>query len=142
MSVPRRNNEGPSMSSDTIDEVKLTEDTEKSDDTVADEADDADDKADVADEADDANDDADEADVAADDKPRRNRLPKVQLRPARPWRWVAVIIPAAAVAAGVFEYLKYRSTADQLAALRQTEADRDAVAKLAKEYALKSLTYS
>jgi Mce-associated membrane protein len=119
------------MSSDTIDEVTLTEDTETSAEDVADEAD-------AAGDADDAVADVDDA----ADKPRRNRLPKVQLRPARPSRWVAVIVAAAVIAVGVFGFLKYRSTADQLAALRQTEADRDTVAKLAKEYALKSLTYS
>lgn len=61
-------------------------------------------------------------------------------------RWLSVVAAALAAAAviagGVFGYLKYQSTADELTAMRQGEADRDTAAQLAKDYALKSLTYS
>ncbi len=42
----------------------------------------------------------------------------------------------------MFGFDKYRTVSGELAALRQTESDRDAAAKLAKDYALKSLTYT
>ncbi|MEZ0362559.1 hypothetical protein ACAG26_02460 [Mycobacterium sp. pUA109] len=61
-------------------------------------------------------------------------------------RWLrvlaAVLVTAAIIAGGVFGYLRYHSTAAELARMRQVEADRTAVAQLAKDYALKSLTYS
>lgn len=82
--------------------------------------------------------DADDGDVA--ETARRNWLGT--LRPGRSWRWVSVLAVAAVIAAGVFGFLKYRRTADELAALRQANSDRDAAAKLAKDYALKSLNYS
>ena len=46
------------------------------------------------------------------------------------------------LAGGVFGFVKYRQVSDQLAELRRDRADREAVAQLAKDYALKSLTYS
>lgn len=60
------------------------------------------------------------------------------------WLWrAAVLVAAVAVlAGGVFGYFKYRSTADELAAVRQSETDRHTAAQLARAYALKSLTYS
>ncbi|MGO9511619.1 MAG: hypothetical protein ACLPXZ_31405 [Mycobacterium sp.] len=79
---------------------------------------------------------ADDGDVA--ETARRNWLRALR----RPGRWVSVLAVAAVIAAGVFGFLKYRSTADELAALRQANSDRDAAAKLAKDYALKSLNYS
>lgn len=61
-------------------------------------------------------------------------------------RWLrvvlAVLVAAVVVAGGVFGYLKYTGTADELARMRQAEADRSTAAQLAKDYALKSLTYS
>lgn len=57
-------------------------------------------------------------------------------------RWVSALALAALIAGGVFGFDEYSSVADELAALRRAESDRDAAAKLAKEYALKSLTYS
>ena len=46
------------------------------------------------------------------------------------------------LAGGVFGFMKYHQVTGQLAQLRQQQADRDTVAQLAKDYALKSLTYS
>lgn len=63
-------------------------------------------------------------------------------RPGWPGRWVAVLAAGVAIAAGVVGYLKYRSTSDELAALRQADSDRAAAAKLARDYAMKSLNYS
>ncbi|GAB7142182.1 hypothetical protein [Mycobacterium riyadhense] len=65
-----------------------------------------------------------------------------ETRSRKPWRWVAVVASAAAIGGGVFGFHEYSSVADELAALRRAESDRDAAAKLAKDYALKSLTYS
>lgn len=55
---------------------------------------------------------------------------------------LAVLTAAVVITGGVFGYLKYHSTADELTRLRQAEADRDTAAQLAKDYASKSLTYS
>lgn len=63
-------------------------------------------------------------------------------RSVRPGRWVAVLAVMAVIATDVVGYLKYRSMADELAALRQADSDRAAAAKLARDYALKSLNYS
>ncbi len=49
---------------------------------------------------------------------------------------------AAVLAGGVFGFMKYHQVTDQLAQLRREQADRATVAQLAKDYALKSLTYS
>lgn len=59
-------------------------------------------------------------------------------------RWLSIVLAVlvAAVGIAVFGYLKYTGTADELAEMRQAEADRDTAAQLAKDYALKSLTYS
>jgi len=75
---------------------------------------------------------AEEADLSEETQPRARKLR----------RWVPVLAAAAVIVGGVFGYDQYRSVADELAALRQANSDRDAAAKLAKEYALKSLTYS
>jgi Mce-associated membrane protein len=85
------------------------------------------------------------ADQAADDDARPKRFPKLRLRPKmpeRPQRWGAAVLVAAVLAGGVFGFMKYHQVSDQLAQLRREQADRDTVSQLAKEYALKSLTYS
>ena len=57
-------------------------------------------------------------------------------------RWVSAVLLAAVLAGGVFGLIKYHQVSGQLAELRRDQADRGAVAQLAKDYALKSLTYS
>ncbi|QLL07053.1 hypothetical protein [Mycobacterium vicinigordonae] len=57
-------------------------------------------------------------------------------------RWLLCVIAAAVLAAGWFGFGKYRDACDELAALRGVSADRAAAAKLATDYALKSLTYT
>ncbi|SPM28249.1 hypothetical protein [Mycobacterium terramassiliense] len=87
---------------------------------------------------------ADEAEakpVAADDA-RPKRSPKLLPWPHSPKRWGAALLVAAVLAGGVFGFMKYRQVTGQLAELRQQQADRDTVSQLAKDYALKSLTYS
>jgi Mce-associated membrane protein len=86
--------------------------------------------------------DHDETDDAADDGARPNRLSKLRLRLNRPKRWGTAVLVAAVLGGGVFGFMKYHQVTDQLAQLRQQQADRDTVARLAKDYALKSLTYS
>jgi len=66
----------------------------------------------------------------------------LRLLPKRPWLWVAAVLAAAVLAGGVFGFIKYHQVTGQLAELRREQADRDTAAKLAREYALKSLTYS
>ena len=66
---------------------------------------------------------------------------------SRPWLrkpglWVAAVLVAAALGGGVFGFVKYQQVTGQLAQLRQTQADRDAVAQLARDYALRSLNYT
>lgn len=87
-------------------------------------------------------DDRDETDAAPDDHARPNRSWKLRLRPKLSKRWGAVVLGAAVLAGGVFGFVKYHQVTDQLAQLRQQQADRDTVARMAKDYALKSLTYS
>ncbi len=77
-----------------------------------------------------------------DDAEPRGRSRKSRLRPKNPWRWVAAVLVAAVLAGGAFGFMKYREVTAQLAELRRAQADRDTVAQLAKDYALKSLTYS
>lgn len=86
--------------------------------------------------------DRDETDNPVDDDARPNRSPKLRLWPKKPWRWVAAIFVGAVLAGGVFGFVKYRQVTGQLAELRRGQADREAVAQLAGDYALKSLTYS
>jgi Mce-associated membrane protein len=78
--------------------------------------------------------------AGAPDEPQTNRSLKSRLRPKR--RWVTAVLVAAVLAGGVFGFIEYHQVTGQLAQLRQEQADRDAAARLAKEYALKSLTYS
>ena len=55
---------------------------------------------------------------------------------------VAVVLVAAVLGGAVFGFIKYRQTTDELQQLRQSQADRDTAAQLAKDYALKSLNYT
>jgi Mce-associated membrane protein len=79
---------------------------------------------------------------AVDEAASADRSLKARLRPQSPKRWGAAILVAAVLAGGVFGFIKYHEVTGQLAQLRREQADRDTVAQLAKEYALKSLTYS
>lgn len=72
------------------------------------------------------------ADTAASNDPARTRRLRIV---------TAAIATAALVAGGLFGYLKYQRTADELDGMRQAEADRTTASQLAKDYALKSLTY-
>jgi Mce-associated membrane protein len=56
--------------------------------------------------------------------------------------WVAVALVVLLIGGGAFGFLKYRDVSGQLAALRQSQADREAAAQLARDYAMKSLTYT
>ena len=85
---------------------------------------------------------AEETEEAADDDARPDRSLKSRLRPKNPWRLVAAVLAAAVLAGGVFGFMKYHQVTGQLAELRREQADRDTVAQLAKDYALKSLTYT
>jgi Mce-associated membrane protein len=84
----------------------------------------------------------DEIDDAAADDARPSRLSKLRLRPQQLKRWGAAVLAAMALAGGSLGFMKYQQVTDQLAQLRQQQADRDAVGRMAKDYALKSLTYS
>ncbi len=79
---------------------------------------------------------------AADDDARPKRSSKLLLRPNSPKRWGAAVLVVAVLAGGAFGFMKYRQVTGQLAELRRQQADRDTVSQLAKDYALKSLTYS
>ncbi len=105
------------MSDTLVDEAEKVDETEKVDEAV---------EVDEIVEAD---------EPVAVDEPRANRLRKKR-------SWVVALAVIAVVAAGWFGFDKYRTVSGELAALRQTESDRDAAAKLAKDYALKSLTYT
>jgi Mce-associated membrane protein len=85
---------------------------------------------------------AEETEEAADDDARPDRSLKSRLRPKNPWRLVAAVLAAALLAGGVFGFMKYHQVTGQLAELRREQTDRDTVAQLAKDYALKSLTYT
>jgi Mce-associated membrane protein len=56
--------------------------------------------------------------------------------------WVAILLAVVLIAGGVFGFIKYRDVSSQLAQVRQAQAGREAAAQLARDYALKSLTYS
>jgi Mce-associated membrane protein len=80
-----------------------------------------------------AADDADEAAVLDDAPSDRARTP---------WRWVSAALLVALIAIGGFGYFKYTAAANDLATMRQADADRATAAQMAKDYAMKSLTYS
>ncbi|BBX48709.1 hypothetical protein GCM10009641_02450 [Mycobacterium cookii] len=87
-------------------------------------------------------DETDGSDGAAEDDAHPNQSLRSRLWPHSPRRWVAAVLVALALAAGVFGFMKYHQVTGQLAELRRQQADRDTVSQLAKDYALKSLTYS
>ncbi|CPR13247.1 hypothetical protein BN971_04556 [Mycobacterium bohemicum DSM 44277] len=85
----------------------------------------------------------DAADDAAEDARPKGPLGRVwSRRPRRLTRWATAVLVVAALAGAVVGYTKYQQVSGQLAALRRDNADRDAAARLARDYALKSLTYS
>jgi Mce-associated membrane protein len=84
--------------------------------------------------------DADEEVI--EDQPEPKRLRKLRFQPGS-WRRSALVVGVRVVlAAGWLGIDKYRNVSAELAGVRQTEADRDTAAKLAHDYALKSLTYT
>ncbi|BBZ74793.1 hypothetical protein MANY_01300 [Mycolicibacterium anyangense] len=60
----------------------------------------------------------------------------------QPLKWVAALLLIAAIGGGAFAYTKYQQVSHELAQIRRSQADHDAAAKLARDYALKSLTYT
>lgn len=114
-------------------EVEATEEVEAADE--ADDADDADEKA--ADEKAAAGEKADD-----EGESRLSRLRKLRIRPSLSWRTVAALLLLAAIGGAFFGYRQYDRLNHEVVALKQAESDRAAAAKLAKEYALKSLTYT
>jgi Mce-associated membrane protein len=81
-----------------------------------------------------------EVEVDDEDPPSRSR--RLRLSSKGPWPWVAAVLVAALLGAGVFGFVKYHQATSQLEQLRQSQADREAAAQLAKDYALKSLNYT
>ncbi len=86
----------------------------------------------------DGTDDTPDADAEVD----ADRDDKSRLRSSGPWPWVAAVLLAVVLGGGVFGVIKYQQATSQLEQLRQSQADREAVAQLAKDYALKSLNYT
>ena len=88
--------------------------------------------------------DTDESDEEPKDKEvSRAARVKQQVRSGFSWRWAAA--GAVVVALGgviVFGSFKYRDATRELAQIHQEQGDRDKAAQMAKEYALKSLTYT
>ena len=126
-----RDKERNDMSTSTVGEDEKVDDTEPeaaADDTQTKQAAEPDETVEASDEA--------------DDDVRPKRLSKLRFRLKSPKRWGAVVLAAAVLALGVLGYMKYRQVNGQLTVLRQQQADRDTVSQLAKDYALKSLTYS
>ncbi|MGV0578076.1 hypothetical protein ABQE57_06065 [Mycolicibacterium elephantis] len=68
--------------------------------------------------------------------------PKTRHWSKRPGPWVVAALVAAVLGAGAFGFVQYRQVTDEVAQLRQHQADRDEVAQLAEDYALKSLNYT
>lgn len=65
----------------------------------------------------------------------RSRSPRLRI--------VAVALAVTGIVAGaVFGFIKYRGVSAELATLRAAQNDRDTVIQIARDYALKSLTYS
>lgn len=78
----------------------------------------------------------------ADDDARPDGSSKLRLRPRSAKRWATAVLVAAVLSGGVFALMKYHQVTGQLAQLRSQQADRQAAAQLARDYALKSLTYT
>lgn len=78
----------------------------------------------------------------ADDDARPDGSSKLRLRPRSAKRWATAVLVAAVLSGGVFALMKYHQVTGQLAQLRGQQADRQAAAQLARDYALKSLTYT
>jgi Mce-associated membrane protein len=76
--------------------------------------------------------------AAADDETPASRPRTMK----KPWPWVAVVLVAAVLGGAVFGFIRYHQVTGELDQLRQSQADREAVAQLAKDYALKSLNYT
>lgn len=60
----------------------------------------------------------------------------------RRWTLAAAVLAVVVIAGALSGYVKYTGVTDELAALRQADADRSTAEQLAKDYAMKSLTYS
>jgi len=84
---------------------------------------------------------ADAADVVVEDE-AADELDAPPNRARSPWVWVSAVLLVALIAVGGFGYFQYRAATDDLATMRQAEADRATAAQMAKDYAMKSLTYS
>jgi Mce-associated membrane protein len=115
----------------------LSED-EKVDDT---ESKDAGDGAETSEEAETTKPTEDRDETDADDA-RPDRSLKSRLRLKNPWRWATAVLAAAVLAGGGFGFVIYQQLTGQIAELHRAQSDRDAVTQLAKDYALKSLTYT
>jgi Mce-associated membrane protein len=80
--------------------------------------------------------------VGADDEAPADPSPTPRHWSKNRGLWAAVILVAVVLGGGVFGFIKYHQVSGQLAQLRQVQADREAAAQLAKDYAMKSLTYT
>jgi Mce-associated membrane protein len=78
--------------------------------------------------------------AAGTTKPAGRDLPAPRSRSH--WMWVSAALLVALVGTGVFGYLEYQAANGEVASLRSAEADRTTAAQMAKDYALKSLSYS
>lgn len=103
----------------------------------------------AAEEADDgasAGSDAAETDAETDDSEDVERTSENGTFRGRWWRRPAVaaaaLVTIAILAAAGVGIVKFRGTANELARLQQSEADRDAVLEVARDYAQRSLEYS
>ncbi|EHB58874.1 hypothetical protein MycrhDRAFT_1310 [Mycolicibacterium rhodesiae JS60] len=85
--------------------------------------------------------DAVEADPAVDAAPA-DPTPAPQPGSRSRSFWVAVVLVVLLLGGGAFGFIKYRDVTGQLTELRQAQADREAAAQLARDYAMKSLTYT
>jgi Mce-associated membrane protein len=115
---------------------------------MTDSNDDGDEKVDDAEHADAGDDgdasasgEADDTDTDTDDDPP-SPSGKSRLGSKGPWPWVAAVLVAAVLGGAVFGFIKYHQATGELEQLRQSQADRDTAAQLAKDYALKSLNYT
>lgn len=91
----------------------------------------------------DADEAAEAAEVKSDDAGAApTESPKTRDWSKRPGRWATAALVVAVLVAAAVGFVKYRQVSDELAQLRQNQADRDAVAQLAEDYALRSLNYT